>query len=183
MSKWELPTSTNIGGHTYTFRSDFRAVLDIIAAMVDPELPSQDRAVVCLLIFYDEFEAMNRRDWQEAIDYMQWFINGGDDKPPKKQAKLMDWVQDADLIAAPVNRVLGYECRTCDYLHWWSFLAAYMEIGDCLFAQVVSIRKKLRSGKKLDKSDKQFYARNKHLVDFKIEPTEQENEIVNEWIG
>jgi len=54
-------------------------------------------------------------------------------KGPKRKAKLADWEQDFPLIVNPVNRVLGYEVRDCEYCHWWTFLSAYYEIGDCLF--------------------------------------------------
>lgn len=60
----------------------------------------------------------------------------------RKSPKLVDWGQDFKLIVAPVNRILGLEARAEKYLHWWSFISAYYEIGECLFAQVIRIRRK-----------------------------------------
>ena len=68
------------------------------------------------------------------------------------------------------------------YLHWWSFLSAYMGIGDCLFAQVVAIRDKKARGKKLDKADREFYRRNQDIIDIKKPLTEAEREILKEWM-
>ena len=183
MSGWTLPTAAEIGGREHPFRSDFRDVLEVVAAMTDPSIPDEERGFACMVKFYEDVDGLPAHLWQEAADYMVWFVNGGEQPMPRRSAKLMDWVQDADMIAAPVNRVLGYECRTCEYLHWWSFLAAYMEIGDCLFAQVVSIRAKQKRGKKLEKHEREFYARNRDLVDMRVEQTEQEKALVDDWIG
>ena len=183
MSAWELPTETTINERTYSIRSDFRAILDIITIMSDIELEPQDRTLLTLAIFYPDFDVMDRRDYQGAVEFMNWFVDGGGDVQPKqKSARFMDWNQDFHLIVAPVNHVLGFESRSADYLHWWSFLSAYMEIGDCTFAQVVSIRKKKAQGKKLDKSDQAFYKRNRHLVDLKAKTTQEEDETISEWI-
>ena len=180
--KWELPTSVEINGSEYAIRSDFRAVLDVMQIMTDQDISEQERGLLTLSIFYVDFDNMYASDFQEASEYMRWFINGGEEQENKRKPKLMDWEQDFPLIVAPVNRVLGMESRTTDYLHWWTFLSAYMEIGDCLFAQVVSIRRKLKKGKQLDKSDKEFYRRNKELVDFKVEETAEETDFFDEWI-
>lgn len=183
MSGWELPTSVVLGGSEHAFRSDFREVLEVVSAMTDPSIPDRERGIACISKFYCEPEAIPPRMLQEAADYVAWFVNGGEKPLPSRHAKVMDWEQDVDLIAAPVNRVLGYECRTCRYLHWWTFLAAYMEVGDCLFAQVVAIRDKKMRGKKLEKHESEFYRRNRELVDLKARRTAEEEELVDEWIG
>lgn len=181
MSGYDLPTRAKIGGCDYAIRSDYRAILDVIGVMVDAETEDDERTLVVLSIFFEGFEDMPPRDFQEAVDYVQWFINGGDAPSNSKSPKLMDWDQDFPLIVAPVNRVIGKEIRSMDYLHWWTFLAAYREIGECTFAQVVSIRKKKRGGKKLDKADEEFYRENRALVDFKIETTASEQEMLEAW--
>ena len=94
----------------------------------------------------------------------------------------MDWQQDFPLIVAPVNRVLGQEVRAVEYLHWWTWVSAYQEIGDCTFAQVVSIRSKRAKGKKLDKSEQEFYKQNRQLVDFKRQYTEQDEDVISRWV-
>ena len=96
--------------------------------------------------------------------------------------KLVDWEQDYRLIVAPINRVTGQEVRALEYMHWWTFLLAYMEIGDCTFAQVVSIRSKRAKGKKLDKSEQEFYKQNKQMVDFKRQYTAQDEDVISKWI-
>ena len=106
-----------------------------------------------------------------------------DEKQSGRKPKVMDWQQDFPLIVSPINKALGFEVRAVEYLHWWTFLAAYQEIGDCLFAHVVSIRRKKKRGQKLDKSDQQFYRENRQIIDLKIEMTNEEQDILNEWMS
>lgn len=94
----------------------------------------------------------------------------------------MDWEQDFQYIAAPINRVVGQEIRAMPYLHWWTFISAYYEIGDCFFAQIVRIRSLRAKGKRLEKADQEFYRENKRLVDIKEKYSEAENTQLQEWI-
>lgn len=179
---YDLPKSLTVCGVTYGIRSDFRAVLDICAALSDVDLNEQEKAFVCLDIMYPSFEEMPQEHYQEAIKQCFWFINcGAEDEPVHKAPKLVDWEQDFQYIVAPINRVLGTEIRAAEYLHWWSFISAYYEIGDCCFAQIVRIREKKAKGKKLDKQDQEWYKQNRKLVDFKQNYTEYEKAILKEW--
>ena len=182
--RYDLPESLTVAGREYAVRWDFRVALDIVAALNDPELNEQERAIVCLLIFYPDFDEIPPENYQEAIKQCIWFLNGGqeetrqDQKPPK----LVDWEKDFPYIAAPVNRVLGKDCRSGP-LHWWTFLSAYYEIGDCTFAQIARIRNLKAKGKRLDKSDQEWYRQNRDLVDVRQTYTQEENDLLKEWGG
>ena len=89
--------------------------------------------------------------------------------------------QDFDIIIAPINRIAGCEVRALEYLHWYSFLSFYQEIGDCLFAQVVRIRDKKAHGKSLDKQDREFYRKNRDIIDLKTTYTESEKDVLAAW--
>ena len=180
---WELPVSVDIQGTAYGIRSDYRCILDICAVVADPELDNHDKAEAALDIFYPNFAEMPPEHWQEAVERCFWFLNGGDQPDGHKAPKLVDWEQDFSLLIPPVNRVLGQEVRSIQYLHWWTFLGAYQEIGDCTFAQVIRIRDHMSRGKKMDKQDQEWYQRNRHLVDFKMKYTEQEIEDNKTWLG
>ncbi len=172
---YELPKSLDVCGVEYEIRSDFRAVLDICAALSDIDLNDQEKAFVCLDIMYPSFEDMPPEHYEEAIKKCFWFINcGSEEDNTRKAPKLMDWEQDFQYIVAPINRVLGTEIRAAEYLHWWSFISAYYEIGDCTFAQIVRIRDKKAKGKKLDKSEQEWYKNNRKLVDMRQSFSEQE---------
>lgn len=179
---YSLPTSVEVNGTEYTIQSDYRAVLDILTALSDGDLDEQDKAEAALTIFYPEFSSMPASDYQEALNQCFRFIDHGQGaKTQGKQPAVMSWEQDFDMIISPVNRIAGCEVRSLPYLHWWSFLSYYMEIGDCLFAQVVAIRDKKARGKPLDKQEREFYRRNREMVDLKTTYTEAEQNLLAAW--
>lgn len=175
-----LPTSLEIGGKRYKIRTDYRAVLDIITALSDNELTDSDKVSVMLTIFYEDGIP---DDTQEAITQCFAFINRFQPDEPSNTPKLMDWEKDFNFIADAIAVKTGKEIREIDYLHWWSFVGFYMNIGDCFFAQIVSIRKKLKKGQKLDAADKEFYRSNKKIVDLSEKLTAEDEEILSEWLG
>ena len=68
-------------------------------------------------------------------------------------------------------------------LHWWTFLSAYMEIGDCTFAQIVRMRSLLAKGKKLEKHDREWYRANAHLVNMPVRLSQAEREFLAQRAG
>lgn len=175
-----LPTVLEVGGKEYSIRSDYRAALDIFLALTDIELDKYNQIMEALEILY--IDPIPPEHLKEAIDKMMWFLNGGETEKQKKGAKLVSWTQDFNLIASPISKNIGQDIRGMPYLHWWSFLSVYMAIGDCLFAQVVALRDKLSRRKPLDKTDREFYRRNRELVDIKKPLTEAEEKFLKEWM-
>ena len=80
---------------------------------------------------------------------------------------LLDWEQDAQMIVADVNKVAGTEIRAMPFLHWWTFMAYFNAIGEGQLSTLVSIRDKLRRGKKLEKWEQEYYRKNKERVDLR----------------
>lgn len=184
MLNYTLPKALAVCGREYAIRWDFRAALDICAALSDPELDDRERAIAALLILYPELRDMPPEHYEEALRQMVWFLNGGEEeKPNRPKRRLMDWEQDFPLIVGPVNRVLGADCRGMAELHWWTFLSAYMEIGDCTFAQVVGIRSKRLRGEKLSREERRFYRENQDLVELKTRYTADEDALLALWAG
>lgn len=191
-SAWEFPTSLNIGGTDYEIRTDYRAVLDLLTALNDPELTDEDpqttaymQSSVILQIMFPQCDDIPMEHVQEALDKVAEFIDMGisDDR---KKPKTMDWEQDAPILIPAINRVLNCEIRAQKYMHWWTFLGAYMEIGEGLFSSIVNIRQKKAKGKKLEKWELEFYKENKSLIDFKQKAqrsVEEKNEIDNYFYG
>lgn len=180
---WTLPTSVDIDGVEYKIRTDYRCILDILSDLSNPEADGKERAYIVLIGLYPDFATIPPEHYEKAISKGLRFINCDSKETPKKAPRLVDWEQDYGLIIGPINRVIGQEVRSVPYLHWWTFMASYMEIGDCTFAQVVRIRDHLSRGKKLDKADREWYRQNRELVDFKNKYTTAEKEILKEWCG
>lgn len=190
-SAWDFPTSLNIGGVDYEIRTDYRAVLDLFAALSDPELTDEDEQVtaymqnrVMLEIMFPQCDDIPLEHMQEALEKVTEFIDMGisDDR---KKPKTMDWEQDAPILIPAINRVLNCEIRAQKYIHWWTFLGAYMEIGESLFSNIVHIRQKKASGKKLEKWEQDFYNDNKSLIDFKQKDkrSTEEKDVLRDYFG
>ena len=80
---------------------------------------------------------------------------------------LLDWEQDAPLIAADINKAAGCEVRALPYLHWWTFMAWFNSIGDGQLATLLRVRSKLRHGQKLQPWEQDYYRKNKAMVDLR----------------
>ena len=160
LSTWSLPTRLPVGGRQMEIRADFRQVLQVIDCLEDEQLPLFARWRKALRLFYVEPVAADDRS--EAMEQLCGFISAYRDSSPGP--RLMCWRQEAPLIAAQVNQVAGREVRAEEFLHWWTFLGYFHAIGPGPFAQVVAIREKLRTGKKLDENEQQFYNKNTALV-------------------
>lgn len=182
---WSLPISVEIDGTEYAIRNkcDYRVVLDVISALNDEELEMEHRIECALFIFYEDLTGL--QDFQTAITEMMKIINLGEEITEEEQHKprLMDWEHDFNQIAPPISRVLGYSVRDAkNYTHWYDFIGAYMEIGDCTFANIISIRNKRMKGKKLETWEQEFYRENKKLVDLPQNLTEEEQEwLDSDW--
>ena len=182
---WSLPISVEIDGTEYTIRNkcDYRVVLDVISALNDEELEMKYRIECALFIFYEDLTGL--KDIQTAITEMMKIINLGEETTEEEQHKpqLMDWEHDFTQLAPPISRTLGYSVRDAkNYTHWYDFIGAYMEIGECTFSNIVSIREKKIKGKKLEKYEQEFYRENRKLIDLPHKLTAEEEEFLNsDW--
>ena len=184
-----LPKALEVDRTLQAIRYDFRVILEIIEMLNDNDLEDVDKAEALVQMFYVNSEQI--RNYQEAVQQCFRFIDHSDRKQSKKGPRLVDWEQDFDYIIAPVNRVFGCEAREIKYdpmnntggLHWWTFLGAYMEIGEnSLFSQIVSIRDKRARGKKLEKYEREWYSRNADLVNLRQKFTASEESLLKEWM-
>lgn len=182
MNGWSLPESAVIGGTVYQINADYRDILDIISRLNDPEEAVQVRVYVALALFYDSFDTMPGSDYGDAIRWMFDFISCGEAPGTHPRAKTIDWDQDRAMIVADINKVAGCEVRALPFCHWWTFVAWFNSIGEGQLATVVSIREKLRKGKKLSDWERDFYRDNREKVDFKTKITAEEEEILSRWI-
>lgn len=160
-----LPTTLNVCGTEYEINADFRTVLHIISAFRDDDLTPEEKAMVCVQCLYRDANSIPMEHLEEAIRQAYWFCDGGDiPKSKAEPVKIMDWKQDAHMIFPAVNKVSGFEVRSCAFLHWWSLIGMFCEITDGLFATVLHIRQKKAHGKPLDQWEQEFCARNYALV-------------------
>lgn len=180
-----LPTKTEINGKICEFNADFRNILYIFQIMNDPDLLETEKIIVSLNWFYDTENYKD--DVETAIKEMFAFISMQEEftqtKDESHKKPLYDWEQDYNIIIAPVNKILGYDIRGKEYLHWWTFLSAFMEIGECTFNTYVGIRDKLNKGKKLEKYEKEILKNYRDSVIIKKKYDSVTQDLMNEIMG
>ena len=177
MAIGSLPKSLTISGKPYEIRSDFRIGLNIIQAFTDPELSKKEKIEVLLICLYKDYMSIPEESLQEAVDKAIWFLDCGQTSEHKSTKKpLYDFEQDEQIIFSAVNKVAGMEVRSCDYIHFWTFMGYFNEIGKGTFATVVSIRDKQRRHKKLEKEEREFIRDNPDIVNLKRKYTQEEKD-------
>lgn len=170
-----LPKALDINGTSYPINPDYRNVLRIFEAFNDAALSNEEKAYICIRrLFTTEIPYS---DVEEAINKAYWFCDGGDaPKTKPERVKTLDWAHDEQLIFPAVSKVVGViDIRELPYMHWWTFLGCFGEVGEGLLTTVLHIRQKQARGKSLDKWEKEFYNKNKELV--KLTTPEEQAEI------
>lgn len=179
-----LPETLTVGGVEYPIRTDYRNVLQVFEAFQDPELEQTEKWIVAIYLMFEDFScaddvlqaAQNGFSLEDAIKKISWFISAGQPEKQVLEKPTYNWKQDEQIIFSAVNKVAGKETRELEYLHWWTFLGYFNEVGEGTFSFIVGIRNKLNKGKKLEKNEKEFLARNKELVRLEKPKTREEQE-------
>ncbi len=173
MTQYSLPDAIFLSGVRYPIRTDFRAVLDVLAAANDPELNDYAKSIVMLQIMIPNWRNIPERDLQEALTQLAEFIDCGNQDDGKPHPKLYDWDQDAKILIPAINSVAHTDIRALPHLHWWTFLSYFMEIRESTFSDIIAIRQKLATHKKLEKHEREFLRANRDIVVLKSRDSEE----------
>jgi hypothetical protein len=174
-----LPQTLNINGRAYKIRSDYRDILQIIAAFGDKELSDEEKAYVCLKRLFIAMESIPKSDYQDAYEAAVTFIECHiSDR--KTSPKVVNWEKDEQLIFPAINKVAGMEVRAVPYMHWWTFLGYFQSIDrEDIWGFILTIRQKRAKGKKLEKYEKDFLNANRDIceVEFREEKVTTEDSL------
>lgn len=172
-----LPKSLIVEGKEYPIRSDYRVALAIFEYFNDVQTGIYEKILTCIQCLYIEVPDNLQKAYNQAV----WFLDGGQtEKNTALQTKrLIDWKQDEQMIFSAINKIAGHEIRQDDYLHWWTFLGFFNEIGEGLFSTVINIRQKKNEGKKLENYEQEFYRKHKDLITLKQHYTPEEQAEIN----
>lgn len=184
-----LPETLPVGGEEYPIRTDYRNVLQIFEAFQDPELTKEEKWTVAIYLMFEDFScaddvlqaAQDGFNLEEAIKQISWFISAGQPEKHILEKPTYNWKQDEQIIFSAINKVAGRETRDLKYMHWWTFLGYFNEVGESTFSFIVGIRHKLNKKKKLEKLEKEFLAQNKELVMLERQKSKEEQEQENEY--
>lgn len=193
-----LPEILTVGGEDYPIRTDYRNVLQVFEAFQDPELTHEEKWIVAIYLMFEDFScaddvlqaAQDGFSLEDAIKQISWFISAGQPEKQVLEKPTYNWKRDEQMIFSAVNKVAGKETRELEYLHWWTFLGYFNEVGEGTFSFIVGIRHKLNKGKKLEKHEKEFLSHNKELVKLEKPKTKEEqaqedayNALLDEVLG
>lgn len=181
-----LITTVDINGVECEINTDFRDIIEILQILDDPDLLEQERVGVALSYFYRDTAYLS--DIPLAIKLMNQFItmSNGAEEPSSSSAKsqrLYDWGQDYNIIIAPINTILGYDVRGKEYLHWWTFFSAFMEIGESTFHTYVAIRDKLNNARKLEKYEEKILKEHRNSIILKKRVDSETQSLMDEIMG
>ena len=145
------PESVLIGETEYPIRADFRTALRMIMAFESSDLTSQEKQIVTLENFYPTLPD----DIAGAVERLGWFLNGGEEKEEVDSSRVYSFEHDANYIFSAFRQTHGIDLATAQ-LHWWTFLALFMDLGqDTFFCQLVGLRKRYKAGK-VSKEERQM---------------------------
>ncbi len=156
-----LPETLTIYHTEYPVDSDFRTCLKIILAFEDNELTSQEKQIILFSMLFLDMPPVT----QETFEQANWFLNAGmsgesEDTP----MRLYSFAKDSNFVFAAFRQTHGIDLRKAD-LHWWEFLALFMDMGsETTFCQLTALRKRLKTGK-ASKDEKQFAHDHPEMID------------------
>lgn len=175
----QLPEAVEIEGIEYAINTDFRACLRAILACEDPELTPEEKQALTLENLYPDQPHNLGKALEQAIK----FLNGGEIQDESDGPRLYSFSKDARFIFAAFRQTHGIDLESAE-LHWWKFLALFMDLGsDTAFCNLISLRKRIKNGK-ASKEERRAYQEMKDLVDLPdtdhrtLEEREQEQEFL-----
>lgn len=162
-----LPTAVEIDGMEFEISTDFRDALRVILAFEDREMAAVEQQAVMLHNLYP----VTPGNIGEALRLGVKFLDGGEDRAEDDSGsglRLYSFNQDANYIFAAFKQMHGIDLQEVEYLHWWVFLALFMDLGpDTTFVSLINLRKRIKSGEKLTDAEKKMYREMRSMIDLK----------------
>ena len=176
-----LPKTLNVNGKALPIRTDFRIVLNLFPMYEDQELSDPEKAYITCKRLYDREIAPE--DFIEATKQAYWYIDGGEmPKSEPSKARIIDWQKDERMIMPAVSKTIGVpDIRALSYLHWWTFLGCFGEIGEGMMTTVLTLRRKQAEGK-LTKEERDFVRKNEDLICLRTPEEEAELQELRDFL-
>lgn len=140
-----VPETTDISGKIYRINTDFRTCLRTMAAFEDNELTGLEKQHIMLSNLFPVLPD----DVNAALEKANWFLNGGAvaEETAEYHPRVYSFVKDANFIFSAFRQTHNIDLQTAE-LHWWVFLALFMDLGaDTTFCNLTSLRKRVKTGK------------------------------------
>lgn len=176
----KLPSSLYLQGQEYAINADWRPCVNIMRMFERTDLSDTEKILCMVGILYED--EIPDRLMAEAAEQAVWFLNLGEAADSKKGVmsfgRLFSWEQDLKFIISAVDKSAGFSIRSKKFYHFWEFMSAFFETGECVFNTIVHQRKLKKTGKQ-SKADKEWWVENRDIAELKVELTNDEQEILD----
>ncbi|HCX63444.1 MAG TPA: hypothetical protein DHU59_13550 [Clostridiales bacterium] len=176
-----LPTAIVVDGIEYDINADYQTCLKIIMAFEDNELTQDEKYMLLVELLYKE----PPHHIHAAIKQGVKFLDCGDSKDGSGESdsiRKYSFTQDDKYIYRAVDGVLHGRLSKGDFVHWWEFVLAFMELPeDCFMSRLIQLRTQKAKGK-LSKEERELYYKIRDIVDLKEEYSVEEQKQINEFM-
>ncbi len=168
-----LPTAIEIDGLVYEINSDYQTGIKIITAFEDKEITSLEKQSVLINLLYKNCP----QNIEIALEKGVKFLNCGDLNASESEdngQRVYSFSHDEKYIFSAVDRVLNGRLSRKEYVHWWEFVMAFMDLPeDCMMSKIIYYRTRCETGK-LTKEEKKAYFDNRKVFELPLELTAEE---------
>lgn len=177
-----LPYTIEIDGEGYGINADYKTCLTIIMAFEDSELTKAEKMNLLLQLLYKTVP----QNIETAIKKGVLFLNCGDEDDngsSNNASRLYSFAHDDKYIFSGIDRVLNGRLSKGEFVHWWEFVMAFMELPeDCTMSKIIYFRSRYAKNK-LTKEERKIYAENRDLFELPQKLTADEQAAHDEFMS
>jgi hypothetical protein len=179
-----LPTAISVDGEICRIRAGYQNCLKIIMAFEDKELTHTEKAIILLDLLYID----KPKNTQTALEKGILFLDCGEERTNKgetggEESRKYSFSHDEKYIFAGVNKALNGRLSTGEFVHWWEFVMAFMDLPeDCLMSKIIYYRTQYAKGK-LTREEKEVWAKNREIFELPVEMTAEEENTLNKFLS
>lgn len=176
-----LPTAISVNGQVCSIREDYQTCLRIIMAFEDMELTSMEKAMVLLELLYIDKPDDLQTALEKGIQFLDCGDKRGDEEESGDASRKYSFSKDEKYIFAGVNKVLNGRLSTGEFVHWWEFVLAFMDLPeDCMMSKIIYYRTQYAKGK-LTREEKEVWVKNRDIFELPMERTAEEKRAEEEF--
>lgn len=176
-----LPVAVEVDEVVYDINADYQTGIKIIMAFEDKELTLYEKYMVLIELLYKE----SPHDLNEAIKQGIRFLDCGGNGQGNGESdgvRKYSFTQDDKYIFRAVDSVLHGRLSKGNFVHWWEFVLAFMELPeDCFMSRLIYLRTQKANGK-LSKEERELYVKIRDVVDLKEEYSIEEQKQISEFM-
>lgn len=171
-----LPYGILIDGKVYDINADYQTCLKIIMAFEDKDLTQAEKITVLIDLLYKDKPDNIPEAVKNGIRFLDCGEKTDENGSTGDSTRKYSFTYDEKYIFSGVDKVLNGRLSKGDFIHWWEFVFAFMELPeDCTMSKIIYYRTQFAKGK-LTKDEVKFYHENKELFELPIELSAEEEE-------